>query len=204
MPRSYPGRGLAPESHVLPARSVPALPGHTRPTRRFWKRYFPLPCPASRHWCRRNTTDFMYFTPTTLKEPRSARTMQMGRGDKAAEAAGGPALPAAAADSSALPRPASRRPGQQGQHRASVVGSARVLGQSARGLGMAAPLSTIIGSLQAGHRVLPGRWGQEMHRAGGPEAGGAWMRARRPPARFLRASRVPWRAGGGPGLQEGL
>lgn len=104
MPRSYPGRGLAPESHVLlPARSVPALPGHTRPTRRFWKRYFPLPCPASRHWCRRNTTDFMYFTPTTLKEPRSARTMQMGRGDKAAEAAGGPALPAAAAPSPARP-----------------------------------------------------------------------------------------------------
>lgn len=105
MPRSYPGRGLAPESHVLPARSVPALPGHTRPTRRFWKRYFPLPCPASRHWCRRNTTDFMYFTPTTLKEPRSARTMQMGRGDKAAEAAGGPALPAAAAGQQRPPPP---------------------------------------------------------------------------------------------------
>lgn len=106
MPRSYAGRGLAPERHVLlPARSVPALPDHTRPTRRFWKRYFPLPCPASRHWCRRNTTDFMYFTPTTLKEPRSARTMQMGRGDKAAEAAGGPALPAAAAGQQRPPPP---------------------------------------------------------------------------------------------------
>lgn len=197
MPRSYPGRGLAPERQVLPARSVPALPGHTRPTRRFWKRYFPLPCPASRHWCRRNTTDFMYFTPTTLKEPRSARTMQMGRGDKAAEAAGGPALPAAAAGQ--------QRPPPPGLPPARAAGPARrVRGGLGPSLGMAAPLSTIIGSLRAGHRVLPGRWGQEMHRAGGLEAGGVWMRARRPPARFLRASRVPWRAGGGPGLQEGL
>lgn len=72
---SHPGPGLVGEHRTfLLVGSVPPSFDHTRSMRRFWKHYFPFPCPASHHRCR-NATHFVYFTPRTLKKPRSGRVM---------------------------------------------------------------------------------------------------------------------------------